>query len=368
MYFSKCTYHFQIFQISPIMANCIEKSIKDIMSGTDADAENAKFQATVIDKVSESRFKVTDGDTSTFIEFDPNVTKRHIQSMEQGCSFSFFKLKVMSADTLIFTKGSYKKDASTTNIENNVVVDLCGLVGVDKKQLIQKTLFVKVWEIGSMQGPYNKGAMLQKIKVGDCQFTVGMSFWNEAVNISNQLKVGSVIKIKNFRMDSFIKKSANEPMDLAFNGRTPRTMLEVVGLNEAPLALRNLTSNILKIETSGVVDDVVDIYKYKSCPGKLDTNCGKAIKDDVVFCPKCKGKITPETLIEDFICTVVIFDDSGDIFEMKAFRKTLTGFAGDCLSLEEDLKTYLVGKHVTAIGTKSTDSESLDRMDDITIN
>ena len=200
------------------------------------------------------------------------------------------------------------------------------------------------------------------------KFTVSMSFWNEAARISNNLKVGSVIKIKNFKMDSFTKKSANEPMDLSFNGRTPRTVIEVVPSNEAPPALRSLSFDILKIETTGIVDDVLDIYQYKSCPGKMDTKCGKSIKADIVFCPKCKVKITPETLIDDFICTVVIFDDSGDIFEMKAFKKTLTAFVVGNVPLEEDLKSSLVGKHVTAKGSKSTDTENLDRMDEIKID
>ena len=350
------------------MASCIEKSIKDIMAGTDTEAENAKFQATVISKVSESRFTVTDGDAQIYVEFDPKVPKRHIQNLEEGCSFTFFKLQVMSADTLVFTKGSYKKEAVSVNVQNTAVVDLSGLIGVANKQLVQKALYVKVWEIGVEQGPYKNGAVLQKIKVGDKQFTVAMSFWNEAVKISNNLKVGSVIRIKNFRMDSFSKKCADEPMDLSFNGRTPRTVVEVVSSKEVPPALRSLSSNILKIETTGVVDDVLDIYQYKSCPGRLDTKCGKSIKEDVVFCPKCKGKITPEILNEDFICTVVIFDDSGDIFEMKAFKKTLTAFVVDNMSLEEGLKSSLVGKHVTALGTKSTDSENLDRMDEIKID
>ena len=179
------------------MASCIEMSIKDIMSGSDTEAANAKFQATVISKVSESRFSVTDGDSEIFVEFDPKVPKRHIQNMDEGCSFTFFKLQVMSGDTLVFNKMSYKKEAAAGNVQNTAVVDLHGLVGVAAKQLIQSTLYVKVWEIGSLQGPYTNGSFLQKIKVGDGQFTVGMSFWNDAVKISGNLEVGSVIKIKN---------------------------------------------------------------------------------------------------------------------------------------------------------------------------
>ena len=69
-----------------IMAGCIEKSIKDIMAGTDTDATNSKFKATVIGKMGEHRFQVTDGDMNAFIEFDPKVPRRHIQTMEEGLS------------------------------------------------------------------------------------------------------------------------------------------------------------------------------------------------------------------------------------------------------------------------------------------
>ena len=112
----------------------------------------------------------------------------------------------------------------------------------------------------------------------------------------------------------------------------------------------------------------MDIYQYKSCPGRPDTKCGKSIKEDVVFCPKCKIKIVPEDLNDDFICTIVIFADSGDIFEMKAFKHILTPFVDEGKSPEECLKTSLVSKRVLAKGTKSTDSENLDRMDEITLD
>ena len=193
--------------------------------------------------------------------------------------------------------------------------------------------------------------------VGDADFTVVFNFWNDAIKHADNVKVGDVLRLHTFAIDTFEKKSTDQPPNITYCDRRPMTNLYVVPFDQVPPSLQELKTDVLEICVEGIVEEFQDSHSYQSCPGVGNPRCGKSVKQGADTCDKCKVPIHTVTLIDDYILTVVVFGNDGDIYEFKAFQCSLERFEQTGSSPEEKLNS-LVGKTVQIKAKKSTkDSE-----------
>ena len=224
-----------------------------------------------------------------------------------------------------------------------------------------RELLVKVWEIGQII-PTMSGKKFQKIKVGDSDFTVDLTLWNNDIKVSDNLKPNMIISITNFSLDGFgIQKADFEPLNLTYRDRKPASVLKIMtplDMKDVPVELKNLSIDITCLKVKGVVDSIEDIRTYKSCPGKGGVKCGKKVQDDDLFCskPSCKADIKAADLNDDYFVTIVVFGEDGEIYPMRAFKTTIQEFEGDGTTVAEKLAT-LEGKKVEIEATKNSDPE-----------
>ena len=88
--------------------NCVERTLKQILHDdiTDTDVKNNKIDVKIVKKHENSRFEVTDGDTKSFLEFEPTAAK-FAKNIQENCVYTFFKLKKVSETSLCIKKNSY---------------------------------------------------------------------------------------------------------------------------------------------------------------------------------------------------------------------------------------------------------------------
>ena len=324
--------------------NCEQKSLRNIFSSTNTEAQNSYFSALVIREVSETRIEVSDDGFKSYIDFDSLAPSRYRKVVDLDQSYLFYKLQVKSAESLVFTKGCFMK-VDPKAAKDQSVVKLKDLIGKEGKDIITSRLFVKVWEVKPVSGPMKGGQHIRKLTVGDDDFTVMLSFWNDAIKYADKIKVGDVLRLHTFGIDTFDKKASDQPPNITYRDRRPVTNLYVVPFEHVPPSLQELKSDVLQVCIEGVVEEFQDSHSYQSCPGVGNPRCGKSVKQGADTCDKCKVAIHTVTLVDDYIITVVVFGNDGDIYELKAFQCSLENFEQAGSSPEEKLSS-LVGKPV----------------------
>lgn len=337
--------------------NCERKSLRGIFESTDTEARNSYFSALVIRQVSETRIEVSDDGFKSYIDFDSSAPARYRKVVEVDQTYLFYKLHKKTSEALLFSKGSFMKVDPKAATETTSIVTLKDLVGRRGKEIITSRLFVKVWEVKEINGPLKGGQHTRRLLVGDTEFTVLLTFWNDAIKCADKVKPGDVLRLHTFAMDEYEKKSSDQPLNITFRDRRPMTNMYVVPFDQVPPSLQELKSNVLEISIEGTVEEFQDSYEFQSCPGVGNPRCGKSVKQGSDSCEKCKVPIHTVTLVDDYILTVVVFGNDGEIYEFKAFQSSLEGFEQPGSSPEEKLNS-LVGKTVKIKASKSTkDSE-----------
>ena len=348
--------------------NSVDRTLEEIL-GTDlpeTDVRNSKFTAKVIKKLSESTVEVTDGDKSAKIDFEATANKRYYKNLEEGCTYTFFKLDKLNMDSLKFTPSSHcKKEQAPSYLK----LELKDLVGKAAKEVITGQLLVKVWSIGEVINT-NTGKKFRKITLGDSKYTVDLTLWNEKVSLADTLELNCVYSLSNFTLDAYPAKSATEPLNLMHRDRPPFTVMQKVLDKDIPANLKNIQSDIKAIVATGVLDDFENVYSYKSCPGNPGSKRGKKVSEGQSFCakPNCRRKVEQEALVDSYLTSVVVFGNDNEIYSVRAFNKTLEHLEQG----EGDPKTklsHLIGKTVTIKAKKDANpsSESEPMMESITV-
>ena len=349
--------------------NSVDRTLEELL-GTDlpeTDVTNSKVTVKVNKKLSESTVEVTDGDKTAMISFEATANKRYYKSMEEGCTYTFFKLNKLNIDSLKFTAFSHcKKEQAPPSY---LKLELADLVGKPAKEVITGQLLVKVWSIGEVINT-NTGKKFRKITLGDSKFTVDLTLWNEKVSLADTLELNCVYSLSNFTLDAYPAKSDTEPLNLMHRDRPPFTVMQKVLDKDIPANLKNIQSDIKAIVATGVLDDFENVYSYKSCPGKEGIKCGKKVSEGQSFCvkPNCRRKVEQEALVDSYLTSVVVFGNDNEIYSVRAFNKTLEHLEQG----EGDPKTklsHLIGKTVTIKAKKDADpsSESEPMMESITV-
>ena len=320
--------------------NCERKALRDVFASTESEAVQSTFSALVIRQVSDTRIEVSDDGFKAYVDFDLLANDRYRKNVELDITYIFYKLQKRNSDALLFTKGSFMKVDPKSTKEPASVVTLKDLVGKQKKEIITSRLFVKVWEVLDTKN-HNGGKRSKKIMVGDTDFTVSLTFWNDDIKHLNKIKSGDVLRLHTFGLDDFDEKSPEQPLNITYRGRRPMTNLFVVPFDQVPPSLQELMSNVLEICIEGTVEQIQDSYEYSSCPGDGNTHCGKSVKQGADTCDKCKVSFHAVTPVDTFIVTLVMFGTDGEIYEFKAFQSSLTSFEQPGSSPEEKLKSML---------------------------
>ena len=342
------------------MANCTERTLRDMFSDnlSDSEVKESKFTAEVVNKDSTSEVKVSDGETTITVSFAPDTNKRFANMAVVGARLTFFKLEKQSAQTLIFSKTSYmmaEKGLANTAVKEEKLC-LTDLVGRKKQEIIPGELVVKVWEVSDVI-PTPSGRQFQKVKLGDDKHTIDLTLWNKDVRIAANLTSGKVIALRNFTMDGYAAKAEGEPLNIGYRGdRQPLTSLRTLKEAEVPLHLRNLDVDTQTLKVTGVINAIEDIVVYSSCPGKPGTRCGKKVRDGALFCekPSCRVKVSEVLLLEDYYANISVFGDDGEIYMVRCFENSLEEFEKEGGNVEERL-AHLVGKKAYIVANKDKD-------------
>ena len=340
------------------MANCVERKLVELFSDdlSDSEVRESKVKAEVTHKSSNTEVKVSDGNTTATIFFAPDANKRFANMAEVGASFTFFKLEKQSAQTLIFTKTSYMMAEKSVAIVKQERLCLADLVGRKKHEIISGELVVKVWEVNKVIVT-GTGRQMQKVKLGDDKFTVELTLWQNDVKAAAALKSGMVVALKNFTMDGFVEKGADQPLNISYRGvRPPLTALRIVGEADVPPHLKNLEYDTMTIKLKGTIGNIDKVSEYNSCPGKPGSRCGKKVMDGDVFCQKlsCRVRVSEAMLDESYYANMTIFADDGEIYTVRCFKDKLEVFEEEGATLMERL-AHLEGKQTEVVAEKDND-------------
>ena len=96
--------------------------------------------------------------------------------------------------------------------------------------------------------------------VGDADFTVVFNFWNDAIKHADNVKVGDVLRLHTFAIDTFEKKSPDQPPNITYCDRRPMTNLYVVPFDQVPPSLQELKTDVLEICVEGIVEELQDSH------------------------------------------------------------------------------------------------------------
>ena len=331
--------------------NTVRRSLREVFACTETEALNSCISALVIRHVSDSRIEISDDGFKCFLDFDSVAGNRYRKLVEVDKTYLFYKVEKKSSNVLQFSKKSFLKIDPTATQETAAVISLKDLVDKQAKEIITSQLIVKVWEVRPVSKALSGGHHTRKLVVGDCDFSVTFTFWNDSIKYADHINVGDVLRLKTFGLDNYEKKGPGQPMDIVYRDRRPMTSLALVPFDQVPLELQELSCSVLDVIIEGTVQQVQDSHSFTSCPGN-ETRCGKSVKPGSETCDKCKMSIHNVTLIDDYIVTLVVFG-ADDIYHLKAFQSCLEALEGPGLTPEEKLAT-LLDKSVKVKAKRST--------------
>ena len=338
--------------------NSVDRTLEEILCHDLAETEvkNSKVTVKVVKKLTDSMVQVNDGDKSATVSFEATANKRYMKSMEEGSSYTFFKLDKLNEDTLKFSQSSHcKKEVAPPSY---LKLGLKDLVGKQSKEIVTGQLLVKVWNIGEIITT-NTGKKFRKVTLGDTDYTVDLTLWNDKVSVADTLELNCVYSLSNFTLDNYPVKCDTEPMNLMHRDRAPVTVMQKVLDKDIPANLKNLEGDIKAIVVTGVLDDLENFFTYKSCPGKEGLKCGKKVAEGQTFCakPNCRRKLEQGDPVEAYLTSIVVFGNDNEIYSVRAFSKTLQHLENG----EGDPMTklyHLIGKTVTIKAKKDADPSS----------
>ena len=332
---------------------CTERSLREIFAVTDAEAANSFFKARVIKAEGETRITVSAEGFETYVDFERDAHPRYKKNVEVDQGYIFHKLERKQADCLSFTSRSFMRVDPKAEKQVRIQLKLKDLLPKTKKDIISDILFVKVWEVKEMNLNPRSSKRVKKLIVGDEDFTVTLSFWNDAIKMADKIKPGDVLKLQNVGLDDFEKKTEDQPLNLTFRDRKPVTALQIVPLIHIPLHLQQLKACARTLSISGTIQEFYEGYQYISCPGNSDFRCGKAVPQTDV-CQKCRlpAEVAKSQGKDDYIVNIVVFDDNGDTHHLKGFRYIFEQFEGPGMTPEQMLEPLLL-KHVRISAKRS---------------
>ena len=349
--------------------NSVDRTLEEILGADlpETDVKNSKVTVKISKKLTDSSVEVTDGDKSAMINFEATANKRYLKAMQEGSTYTFFKMEKQNEDTLKFGQSSHcKKEQAPPSY---LKLGLKDLVGKPPKEIISGQLLVKVWGISEIIHT-STGKKFRKVTLGDTTNTVDLTLWNEKVDLADTLELNCTYSLSNFTLDPYPVKSDTEPMNLMYRDRPPITVMQKVLDKDIPANLKNLQSDIKAIEATGILDDFENVYTYKCCPGKEGLKCGKKVAEGQTFCvkPNCRRKIVQEDLEEAYLTSIVVFGNDEEIYSVRAFNKTVQHLENGVGDPKTRL-SHLIGKCVTIKAKKDADpnSENEPMLESITV-
>ena len=336
--------------------NSVDRTLEEMLCHdmADTDVMNSKVTVKVV-QMTDSTVEVSDGDKMANVSFDPTANKKYIKALNVGDTCTFFKLGKIDDKTLIFSKCSHCKKEETPSY---LKLGLKELIGKQPKELISGQLIVKVWNIGDIITT-NTGKKFRKVTMGDNDFTVDLTLWNEKVSVADTLEINHAYSISNFTMDHYPVKSDTEPLNLMFRDKPPVTVMQKALEKDIPVSLKSLECDIKSLIVTGLVDDFDNTYCYKCCPGKNGLKCAKKVTEGQTFCskPNCRRKLDPEDPVDAYIISLVIFGNDNEIYTVRGFNKTLEHLEIG-VGNPQDKLSHLIGKTVTIKARKESDPKS----------
>ena len=111
------------------------------------------------------------------------------------------------------------------------------------------------------------------------------------------------------------------------------------------------------------------LYEYKSCPGKDNQPCGKAIKKNSDQCSRigCNWVVNENDLVNDWNIRAILFDSEGNAHTLLVFKKTLEKYLDTTAKSVEDSLSTVLNRTVEVQVNCSINSDSNDIMESLKI-
>ena len=338
------------YNLQFLFGDCPESKVK-----------KAEIIIKVIDAESTKRFKIKDQTMTAFLEFKEG-TSSMISRMQVGRYYKLFSVAKKNQNTLTFSKTSYLLEDNSKMFDETTIVDTKALINKKHNQFIEDTLMLKVLKIYEKRESV-KGTKFQKVLVGDNHATLMITFWRDSVDsVENLMAENKVYAIKNVQIDDYSKdRDPQKPKDISY--LKGKTIITEVEWENVPESLKTVAVNEKNVQ--GVIKFLDRIYEYKSCHGKNGTICRKIVKPGQTHCSKnsCAIPISETNLNDDYVVTLVLFDEKNDVHPITAFKKSLLEFEIEGSSINEKLKNILC-KNVRAMisNSKSDDNPILSKL------
>ena len=307
--------------------------------GDKAEAEvvNCEVIVQVVEKLSDTRFVIADQTKTAKIEFEPK-TQKMAEKLTEGKTYRFFALHKVNSETLLYKKSSYLKEDTDEIVlgstEKKMYITTKDLLGKPPKTIVRDPVLLKVVSIHEATVTSKSGIPMKKVLLADNHHALYMTFWRQDVpKVAGLMKEGDVVSIRNFELDRYPDPEFTnkmKPQDFVFRTKTPATIIQKVEEGNIPEHHVDVLDPIKDISVQGLVKFIDQVYEYKSCPGKKDIGCGKAVKEDALYCGKqsCRVEVNKEKLIDDYKVTLVVFGSEG-FKQITAFRKSLKEFENE---------------------------------------
>ena len=328
----------------------MERNLKFIFGDCpDAEIKKCEVVIKVIEVETQQRFKVKDDSMMAFLQFQDGTTQMSSR-VNVGATLRLFSIEKINQDTLLFKKTSYLTEDTSGRFDDDAFLDTMILVNKPHNYFIYDNLLVKVLKIYEKRET-TKGIKFQKALLGDHLGCFIITFWRDCADMLGKLLVeNKVYSLKNFSIDDYMKtKDSSKPKDIVY----VKAKTEVKEITSQVLMekFRNINMNQMKIE--GRLRFLDRIYEYKSCPGKVDSTCGKTVKPGQTHCSKtaCAIPLTESMLVDDYVVTLVVFDEENDAHPITAFRKNLVEFERDGATIFDRL-ARIINKEVKAVISK----------------
>ena len=316
----------------------------------EAEIKGCEILVQVVEADSESRFKIRDRTATAYLQFKQGTTNMKNRLIVGSC-YKLFSIEKINQNTLAFSKTSYLIEDTSNILIDETIIDTTSLLNKQHNQHIYDTILLKVLKVYE-QRQSNKGIKYQKVLVGDSYGSLMITFWRDNVSyVDKMLKENKVYSIRNFLVDDWSKdREASKPKDITF--MQGKTIIKEVVQESVPESFKTVEMNQLFL--LGKIKFVDRVYEYKSCPGKENAVCGKTVKPGQTHCSKsaCAIGLSDSDLVDDYVVTLVLFDNKMDAHPITAFKRSLSEFEVDGDNIREKL-SKIIGKNVKANISKS---------------
>ena len=278
----------------------------------------------------EGQLKIADETAECFLEFNHSVS--HLQQrMKVGGKYHLTNPVIQNGSMILMKKGSYPFETLKKFPELDKIACYEGKLNLDhleknykNGEFVQQALPLKLCRIKSREWTKN-GKCYTNVVFGDKDGFLEMTFWGGIPQrLEKTLRKGLVYYLTNFTYKVYYGKEGKKFM----RGNFIKGTTEFVEITD-----ETLVKQFEKLPTSaetitGEICGFNNYYEYKVCP-----TCDKTIPKyynnleecSTLLCPNCLHRFEIDEVTTKYSTNMVFKDEkTGDVFEMKAWGKTLT--------------------------------------------